>query len=245
MNPLTVATLLFCLAAPLISQEVPRSRSEIEAVVREYILQHPEVLMESVRAHQERQRAARQREASEAIVARRKELTNDAATPQAGKGPGKVPVVVFSDYRCGYCKRAEAAILQLAAEDSGAYLVFKELPILGPESAMAAAAALAAHRQGAYLRFRQELMGATQPLTEEVIDGVAAKLGLDVGKLRQDMRSAETSDAITRNQRLASEVGVQATPSFVIGSELVSGALDATRFQALIAKARTTQQASK
>jgi protein-disulfide isomerase len=211
--------------------------------VREFILQHPEVLMESVRSYQERQRAEQQQQARKVIAARPTDLLDDASSPAAGKAPGKTPVVMFFDYRCGYCKRMDEAVLKLTAEDSGAYVVFKELPILGPESAMAASAALAAHKQSAYVTFHQALMTAAEPVSMPLLEQIASKLGLDVEKLKTDMQSAEVGEALARNQQLAEALGVRATPSFVIGSELISGGMEPSRLQALIAKARTSEQA--
>jgi protein-disulfide isomerase len=137
----------------------------------------------------------------------------------------------------------DEAVLELTAEDSGAYVVFKELPILGPESAMAASAALAAHKQGAYVEFHKALMTAAEPISMPAIEQLASKLALDVDKLRRDMRSAEVGESLARNQQLAEALGVRATPAFVIGTDLISGALEPSRLRALIARARTTEQA--
>lgn len=227
----TLFGLLLAAAAPA------QDRAEIEKIVREYILAHPEVVMESVRGYQDRQRAERQREARGAIEARRAELLADPAAPVAGGSEGRVPVVVFSDYRCGYCRRSSAAVLKLAA-GAGAYVIFKELPVLGPESALAASAALAAHRQGSYLKFHEALMAGSIPFTLESMEQLASKLSLDVERFRSDLRSPAIADVLARNQQLAGQLGIQATPSFVIGSELVSGALDTAALDALIAKAR-------
>jgi protein-disulfide isomerase len=199
--------------------------------------------MESVRTYQERQRAGQQQQARQTIAARTVDLLEDSSSPSAGKAAGKVPVVMFFDYRCGYCKRMDQTVLQLTAGGSKAYVVFKELPILGPESAMAAAAALAADKQGAYVKFHQALMTAPGPVSMPLVEQIASKLGLDAAKLKADMESAEIGEALTRNQQLASSLGIRATPSFVIGSELVSGGMEPSRLEALIAGARTSERA--
>jgi protein-disulfide isomerase len=238
---LSLITVVTCLCA--FGQEPPQSRNDIEVIVREFILQHPEVLMESMRSYQVRQRAEHQQQAKKVIAARTADLLDDASSPAAGKASGKTPVVMFFDYRCGYCKRMDAAILELSAQDSAAYVIFKELPILGPESEMAASAALAAAKQDAYVRFHQALMTAADPVSMPMVEQMGLKLGLDVEKLKTDMQSAEISEMLARNQQLAEALGVRATPSFVIGSELISGGMEPSRLQALVAKARTSQQA--
>ena len=140
--------------------------------MREYILQHPEVLMQAVQSYQERQRAARQQDAAKAIADRRGDLV-DTSSPATGKAPGKTPVVMFFDYRCGYCKRVDQTVLKLAEEQSGAYVIFKELPILGPESAIASSPALAADEQGAYLGFHKALMAVTEAVTLQSVEQIA------------------------------------------------------------------------
>jgi protein-disulfide isomerase len=234
---LAVATLM-CTSPVLGQDAMALSKAEIEKIVREYILQHPEVLMESVRAYQERERAAAQQRSKSTINAKKADLFKDAASPVAGKTDATVEIVQFFDYRCGYCKRMPPVLAKLLDQHKNVRLVYKELPILGPDSHVAARAALAAHKQGAYLAFHQELMKLNAPLTQSAIDEIAAKLSLDVAKLKTDMNSAEVQAALTANQQLASAIGVQSTPSFVIGDELVAGAMDLTGFEALISKAR-------
>jgi protein-disulfide isomerase len=213
------------------------SKSEIEQIVREYILRHPEVLVESVQAHQRRERMAAQQKSREAIAARRSELLEDAVSPVAGKADAPVTIVQFFDYRCAYCRRVAPTLAKLLEEQQNVRMIFRELPILGPESHMAASAALAAHRQGAYLNFHRELMRLNSPATPAVLEETAAKLGLNIARWKTDMNSPEIRTMLAQNQQLAAALGVKSTPSFVVGDELVSGALDRAGFQALIARA--------
>lgn len=234
---LAIATLM-CTGPVLGEDAVALPKAEIEKIVREYILQHPEVLMESVRAYQERERMAAQQRSKSAISAKKSDLFKDAASPVAGKTDATVEIVQFFDYRCGYCKRMPSVLTKLLEQNKNVRLIYKELPILGPESHVAARAALAAHKQGAYLPFHQALMSLNGPLTQAAIDETAAKLSLDAAKLKSDMNSEEIRSALTANQQLANAIGVQSTPSFVIGDELVAGAIDLAAFEALISKAR-------
>jgi protein-disulfide isomerase len=234
---LTLFSLLAAWPAPAQQAMAEPGRPAIEQIVREYILQHPEVLMESVRLYQERERTAQKERSREAVLARLADLQQDPSSPVAGTDGG-VTVVEFFDYRCGYCKRAEAAVTKLLADHPDIRFVFKEFPILGPDSSVAAKAGLAAHKQGGYLKFHQALMTLPGPITMNTIEELAGKQGLNVSKLKTDMESPEVQAILARNRELGHEVGVNSTPSFVIGSELVSGAMDAAAFERLIAQAQ-------
>ena len=225
-------------SGPLQAKDVSTalSRADIEKIVREYILQHPEVLMESVQSHRERERVEAQRRSKDAVAANRRELFDDAASPVAGQAEAKVSIVQFFDYKCGYCRRVSSTLSTLLEKHKNVRMIYKELPILGPDSHVASRAALAADKQGAYMAFHRELMSLNGPITPEAIEGTGKKLGLDVARLKADMSSKEVEGALMQNQRLANAIGVQSTPSFVIGGELISGAMDLTRFEELISK---------
>jgi protein-disulfide isomerase len=212
------------------------SRAEIEKIVREYILQHPEVLMESVQSHRDRERVEAQKRSKDAVAANRRELFDATASPVAGTAGAEVTIVQFFDYKCGYCRRVSPTLSSLLEKHKNVRMIYKELPILGPDSHMASRAALAAEKQGAYVAFHGELMNLNGPLTPEAIEATGRKLGLDVAKLKADMNSKDVEGALMQNQRLANAIGVQSTPSFVIGGELISGAMDLTRFEELISK---------
>jgi protein-disulfide isomerase len=229
--------MLICFG-PLRAEDVSAalSRGDIEKIVREYILQHPEVLMESVQSHRERERVEAQTRSKDAVAANRRQLFDDAASPVAGPAEAKVSIVQFFDYKCGYCRRVSSTVSTLLEKHKNVRMIYKELPILGADSHVASRAALAAEKQGAYMAFHRELMSLSGPITPEAIEGTGKKLGLDVARLKADMSSKEVEGELTQNQRLANAIGVQSTPSFVIGGELISGAMDLARFEELISK---------
>jgi protein-disulfide isomerase len=244
---LTAAVLALLLPSGLVHGEersTALSKEDIEGIVHEYILRHPEVLIDSVRAHQERERIAAQQRSRGAILAKRRELFEDEASPVAGKAGASIRIVQFFDYNCGYCRRVSPTVAKLLEERADVQVVFRELPILGPDSHMAARGALAARKQGAYLAFHRALMDLKSPATAAAIEETAGKLGLDIARLKADMDSPEVQAVLAENQRLAAAIGVRSTPSFVIGSELVSGAIDLGKFHALIAKARDEKAAA-
>jgi protein-disulfide isomerase len=207
------------------------SRADIEKIVREYILQHPEVLLESVQSHRDRERVEAQASSKDAIAANRRELFDNTSSPAAGTPAAEVTVVQFFDYKCGYCRRVAPTVSKLLESHKNVRVIFKELPILGPESQIAARAALAAAQQDAYVAFHRELMNWNGPVTPEAIEDIGRKLGLDVARLKADMHSKEIDLALAQNGNLANAIGVQSTPAFVIGGELISGAMDLTAFE--------------
>ncbi|MBI4537564.1 MAG: DsbA family protein [candidate division NC10 bacterium] len=216
----------------------PMTKEAVEQIIHRYLLDHPEVIMESVRQFQERQRADERKRASATIATRQDDLLRDSASPVAGNPQGDVTVVEFFDYRCGYCKRVAPVLRQLMAEDPNVRVVFKEFPILSPESTLAAKAALAAHAQGKYLPFHDALMTSNSALSMPDILKIAAQLQLDTGKLQADMNKPEIQAALQKNHALAQAMGITGTPAFIIGPELVPGAIELPVFKELIAKAR-------
>jgi len=247
----TIVAGILVLAASAGSAQEPtarsaaQSRAEIEQIVSEYILQHPEVLLESVRRLQERERAAQQQRSKEAVLARQADLLQDPTSPAAGPAAGIASdgavIVFFFDYQCPHSQQAARTVMKLLSENPKVRVVFKEFPILGPESELAAKAALAAHKQGAYLRFHEALMATTEPITLATIEQLGSRLGLDLPKLKADAESPEIRGIIERNYQLARALAVNSAPTFVVGSELVLGAVDAATLQALIAKAQGQQ----
>ncbi|HEX9789348.1 MAG TPA: DsbA family protein [Kiloniellales bacterium] len=210
----------------------------IESIVREYLLAHPEVLVEALTEYQKRQKLAEEELRQQAIAARFQELTEDPAAPVLGNPEGDVVVIEFFDYRCPYCKKVAEMVRDAVADDGKVRLVMKEFPILGPQSVQAARAALAAALQNKYEAFHFALMLQPGDMSDIHIETIAGQVGLDVPRLRSDMKSPEIAAAIERNIALAEMVGIRGTPAFVIGKTLVPGAIDAETFRQLIAEAR-------
>lgn len=230
------------LLAPATQAADSASKADIENTIRAYLLAHPEILMEMSQALQQKQAEAQRVQAQAALVTHRDALFADAKTPVAGKNDGSVTIVEFFDYRCGYCKRVTPTLLKLMAEDPSIRLVYKEYPILGPESSLAAMAALAAHEQGGYAKFHQALMAASEVSAEAILK-LAKESGLDVERLQKDMAKPELQAALAKNRTLADALAIQATPAFVIGDEVVPGALPEEALKDLIAKAKAQSKA--
>ncbi len=199
-------------------------RGAIEQVVREFLLANPEVLAEAQQALQAREQAARAERARKALAGERAALFDDPHAPVAGNPRGDVTVVEFFDYACPHCKRAAASVKTLLAQDPGVRVVYRELPILGPESFYAARAALAAQRQHRYREFHDALMAAEDG-GEAAVKRIAAALGLDHARLVADMERPEIAAQIEQSHRIAEVLELGGTPAFVVGGTLVPGGI--------------------
>lgn len=213
-------------------------KAEIEALVRDYILQHPEIILESVAIMQAREEAQKSAAAKQALVDNRAALERDPADPVLGNPDGDVTIVEFFDYQCGYCKTMMKPLLDLVQEDGNIRLILKEFPILGPESETAAVASLAAQRQGKYEIFHTALLGLRGRLSTEAIWQVALEAGLDIETLKKDMADPALQQHIRKSYQLAQALEIQGTPAFTIGNQIIPGAVSKEQLAELVAEAR-------
>ncbi|MDX1604945.1 MAG: DsbA family protein [Candidatus Competibacterales bacterium] len=216
----------------------PLSDEALDQRIRDYILDHPEVVVEAIQRWQQQQRQAEAEQFKSVLQARRDEILDVSVGTVVGNPDGNVTVVEFMDYNCGYCRRVFPAIQQLAEDDGDLRILFKEFPILGPGSEIASRAALAAREQGLYSEFHNALMSADQRLEEPQVMAIAREVGLDTDQLRRDMQSPEIDAIIQRNQALARDLGINGTPGFIIGDEIVRGATSLDHLKQLVAEAR-------
>lgn len=217
----------------------PTERTEIIEVIKDYLLEHPEFLVEVMERLDARQREQELVGQREAVVSFRQALLNDPDSVVGGNPEGDVTIVEFFDYHCPYCKQTAPSLAAVLAEDPGVRIVYKEYPILGPDSLVAARATLAARNQGLYIILHDTLMALRGRLDKATIMQVAAEVGLDVKRLEEDMKAPEITAVIERTNELARALGIQGTPSFVIGEAVHVGVMDVTRLEAAIAEART------
>jgi protein-disulfide isomerase len=237
---------LFLLLALLLAA-VPAGASEpfttdqeeaIRRLVRDYLMKNPEILLEALQAGEDKMKRDAEEKAKKALSEKRRELERDRDSPVLGNPNGDVTLVEFFDYRCGYCKQVAGTIQALASEDKQLRIVMKEFPILGKESVFASRAAMAAHRQGKYAPFHMALMNHKGNLTEDAVLKMAASVGLDVDRLRAEMGREEVDGHLRRNYELAQELQIRGTPAFIIGDELIPGAVDLRTLRRKIAELR-------
>ncbi len=224
-------------ASPPATPDVPA----IERIIREYLLKNPEVIIEAIESLEKRRNESAQDAAKAMIAERRAEIFNDPEAPVAGNPNGDIAIVEFFDYRCPYCKQVVGPLAQLLKEDGKLRLVHKELPILGPDSLVAARAALAARKQNKYHPMHAALM-RLRPLDEASILKAATENGLAAARLKTDMQSPQVEEALERNRKLARDLNITGTPAFIIGETLVPGAIDLKTMKSLVAEARAAKK---
>ena len=225
--------------APAAAAEfTPAQRQAIESVIRDYLTKNPEVMLEALQAAEEKIKADSRGKASAALATRRREVFDDPDAPIAGNPKGDATLVEFFDYRCPYCKQVEPAIEALVAEDPKLLFVYKEFPVLGPESVTAARAALAARQQGKYDVLHRALMALKGQINEAAVFKVAGSVGLDVERLKRDMDAPDIDRMLKANGKLAEALDIRGTPGFVIGDEIVPGAISLDALKQLIDASR-------
>ncbi len=223
-------------APMLLAQNVDKER--IEKIIREYLIKNPEVLEEAIRALQAKRQAQRQAAAQTSIQKLRKQIYEDPGDPVGGNPNGDVTIVEFFDYRCGFCKRVAPVVEEALAKDKKIRIVYKEFPVLGPNSVLAARAALASRAQGKYIAFHKALIKARISYDEASIMKIAATVGIDTARLKKDMRSPRIQAQLDKNRALARSLGIRGTPAFIIGKQLFPGALTPDRLAGMIQAAR-------
>lgn len=208
------------------------------AMLRETLRANPEIILEALQVLQDRRDGAARVQQSAAIAANRDALLRDENAAVGGNPQGDVTVVEFFDYRCSYCRQSMATLRALLKADPQVRLVYKEFPILGPQSLTAARVAVAARKDPRYEALHGALMTAPSPLDEEQALRIAATLGMDRIALAEAMKAAEVEDILKANHTLARSLGINGTPAFVIGETLVPGVASLDDLRRLVGDAR-------
>jgi protein-disulfide isomerase len=223
--------LALCGAPPAASAQSfsDTQRGDIETIVKNYLISHPEVLEEAMAELNKRQAAADAEKHEASVAENASAIFNSPRGVMLGNKDGDVTFVEFFDYNCGYCKRAMADMLDLMKTDPKLKVVLKEFPVLSPGSVEAAQVAVAVRMQDPsgkkYLDFHQKLLGGRGPADKAHALAAAKDAGLDMAKLEKDLASPEVKATIEENFKLAEAMGMNGTPSYVIGKQVVVGAI--------------------
>lgn len=222
--------------------EAPVAKAEIEAIVHDYIVAHPEVIEEAMAALEKKQQAEATANQAKMIGERGNILFDSARQVVLGNPKGDVTMVEFFDYNCGYCKKALGDTLALIDKDPNLRIVLKEFPVLGPGSTEAAKVAVAVNKvaPGKYLEFHKRLLGQRGQADKAKAIEAAVGAGVDASALDKALADKEIGATLEEVYGLASGLGLSGTPSYVIGGEVVPGAIGFSKLQARIADARCT-----
>lgn len=216
------------------------NRGEVEGIVRDYLMKNPEVLIEMQRILEEKQKEEQRVAHLEVIKSAREDIFNAAYDSVVGNPNGKTTIVEFYDYNCGYCKRAQEDMLALTAADPDLRFVLKEFPILGPDSQKASLVSMAFRKlmPEKHEEFHNQLIVAPGRASEAVAMKLALALGADEARLREAMSDPAIPAEIAKTYDIANRLSITGTPSYVVGNEVVFGALGPEVLAEKIAAAR-------
>ena len=226
-----IATALF-IGTPAIASAQTFSadqRQEIEKIVKDYLMAHPEVIQDVTVELEKRQQAAEAEKHRAAVAENNATLFSSPHQVVLGNPRGNVTMVEFFDYNCGFCRRALTDMLDLLKTNPNLKFVLKEFPVLGEGSVEAAHVAVAARMQDSsgkkYLEFHQKLLGGRGQADKMRALAVAKDVGFDMARIEKDMNSDEVKKTIDESMKLAEALGVNGTPSYVVGGEVIVGAV--------------------
>jgi protein-disulfide isomerase len=220
-----------------------QQEQQMREIMRTYLLEHPEIINEAMQALQTRQAAEAAAKTARALREHRDELLSDPMSPVGGNPDGAVTVVEFFDYNCTYCRAAGPTMTQLLQRNPDIRFVYKEFPTLADSSRFAAQAALAARRQGPelYRVFHDTLLKAKGRLAEDTVVKIAREAGVDVDRMRAEMKDPAINESLDRNIALARAMGVTGTPTFIIGDAMLVGIKPLEEMESAIAEAGPAQ----
>lgn len=229
-------------ALPAGAQQPPApNRATIETIVREYLIANPEVIQEALQELERRQQEAQKSAQLNAVKAEKARLLESPHNAVAGNPNGDITIVEFFDYNCGYCKRALQDVEALVKADPNLRVVLKDFPVLGPESVEASMVAVAARAQlkgDKVFEFHRRLMESRGRANKDRALAVAKEMGLDVARLQKDMDAPTVRAALQEAVELGDKLGLTGTPAFVIGEEVVFGAVGQESLRNTVAAVR-------
>lgn len=226
------------------SELSPTQTKQIEQVVHDYLVKNPQVLVEASQALQQQQMSQMQQVANKAISKNAKEIFNAPTSPVIGNPNGDVTIVEFMDYQCGHCKAMNSVVDSLIKSDPNLRVVYKEFPIFGPTSELAAKAALAAQKQGKFQALHDALMSDDNPLSQAEVMKLAQSAGIDTTKLTAAMNDAGVEKELKNNLFLAQEMHLEGTPAIIVGNRngtkvvFIPGTTSKDNLQQIIAQIR-------
>ncbi len=241
-----IATLSTILLATLVTGCIGDSSDDkIAKVIEKTLNDKPEIIINALNNYRKNEEA-KQIEKQKAILDNAsKTLTQDKHSLVLGNPDGDITLVAFKDYRCGFCKKAWPTVQELIAKDRNLRVIFKEFPVLGPESELASRFALASSLQGKdkYTAFNDLLMTHQGPWDAKTLKELATSKGIDADKMEKDAGEKFVSDAVADNMKLGSDLAIQGTPAFVIGKTVIPGAVPLDYLQNAIKEAREAAKA--
>lgn len=241
---LSLSMAAMCLSGSVFAEaQAIQSKEDIQKIVKEYLLDNPEILVQVAQRYQQKQAEMQQKMAEQAIIDNAAALFQDKNSPTSGNDDAKVVMVEFFDYQCGHCKHMNSVVKSLISSNKDLQVVYKELPIFGGESLTAAKYALAANKAGQYDAVHDAFMNERTKFTSDKLDALLEKAGVDKQKLGDASELAQYNSVIDANKELAAKLGIRGTPAFVIATNVgkptmqvkfIPGAAGLERLQSVI-----------
>ena len=225
--------LLLFLTCNINSAEKEPNEKKIENIIKKYILENPEIIIESL----EKFTVSEKEKEKEGIVNILKsfyEKKEYLKLPSIGNKENELIIIEFIDYNCGYCKKTLPIISKLMKNFENIKIAFVDYPILSETSEIAARASLAAHEQKAYFKYHTTLLNNSQLINEDYIYEIAVDLGLDIQKCKEDMESKKIKKSIIDNIKLARSLKIRGTPTFIIKKQILPGAYEYDKLEKII-----------
>lgn len=236
---LLMAMTLSLSAAPALSLDFTEAqKQEFGAIIREYLLKHPEVVRDAIQELERKEQEAEKTAQGQALKDHARDIFRAPGDVVVGNPQGGVTLVEFFDYNCPYCKKSYPDVAKLIEKDSDLRVVLKEFPILGPSSLYAARAALASEKQGKYWKFHEAMLGHDGRLDEAAVLEAATGVGLDLARLKQDMAAPAIDEIIGRNMKMAEALNIEGTPAFIVDSTIIPGAVGYDGLAAAVSQVR-------
>ena len=238
-----LALLILPASLAFAAPDAPITRGELDGLIRQYLLDHPETIVDALESMQRKEQEVSSAKAEEAVQKHKDVVYDDSMTPVIGAAKAPVTVVVFSDYNCSACKFMFEALEQVMKDDAGkTRLLIKEFPIFGAKSDELASIGIAAYKIDGekYFAFHAAMMKAPGRADAAKVDAALTTAGYDVQAVRDRATKQDIKDAIQRNHALGQAMGVRGTPTLIVGDEVVPHALN---YSAL--KEKINEQAAK
>lgn len=233
---LLILGMIFSLALPAAAQTAidPAQKQAFEALIREYLINNPGVLREALTALERHEKDQEEKARSATIVSNSDKLFSSSLSAVLGNPKGDVTLVEFFDYNCGFCKRSLGDIETLLKSDPNLRLVIKEFPVLGRGSVEASQISAQLIGQPRYAEFHNKLLSEKAPADKKLALSVAQSFGYDVKALEAGMNAKHTREVIEESFTIADALNLNGTPTFVIGNEVVVGAVGISVLRAKI-----------
>ena len=225
--------LIFFLMYNLYANEKKINEQDLENIIKNYILENPEIIIESLEKFTANQKE-REKKSFVSILNNFNETKVYENLPRIGNLESQLIIVEFIDYNCGYCKKTLPTISKLIKNFDNIQIVFIDYPILSDSSEIAARASLAANEQNAYFEFHTILLNNTKSINENFLYKTAENLELDIEKFKKDMSSTKIKNNIIKNIKFANSLKIRGTPTFIIGNQILPGAYDYDKLKKII-----------